>query len=80
MATTWLDLYLQDKSGEPKVNFDGEFEGVRFGSLPKNRWYTSLFYGLSGLEARRHRPLRWTVLNGTDILLIAKSVNGRRWI
>ena len=36
---------------EARVNFDGNFEGVRFGSYPQNRWYASLFYDLGGLDA-----------------------------
>ena len=30
---------------------DGQFIGPRRGSLPKNRWFTSLFYDLGGLDA-----------------------------
>jgi iron complex outermembrane receptor protein len=36
---------------EARVNFDGNFEGVRLGSYPQNRWYASLFYDLGGLDA-----------------------------
>ena len=44
MATTWLDLYKQPGPGERKVNLNGEFIGVRFGSYPRNRLDASLFY------------------------------------
>jgi outer membrane receptor protein involved in Fe transport len=40
----------QDSPVDPKANFDNHFIGVRFGSLPRNRWYTSLFYDLGGLD------------------------------
>ena len=36
---------------DPKVNFLGRHVGPRFGSYPRNRWYTSLFYDLGGLDA-----------------------------
>jgi iron complex outermembrane receptor protein len=38
-------------TGEPRLNVDGHFLGPRRGGLPKNRWYTSLFYDLGGLDA-----------------------------
>ena len=41
----------QDSPVDPKANFDNHFIGVRFGSFPRNRWYTSLFYDLGGLDA-----------------------------
>lgn len=28
----------------PKMHFDNRYNGPRLGSLPRNRWYTSLFY------------------------------------
>ena len=31
-------------------NFDGRLIGPRFGSYPRNHWYTSLFYDLGGLD------------------------------
>jgi iron complex outermembrane recepter protein len=37
--------------GENKINTDGQYIGPRRGSLPKNRWFTSLFYDLTGLDA-----------------------------
>ena len=36
---------------DPKVNFLGRHVGPRFGSYPRNRWYTSVFYDLGGLDA-----------------------------
>jgi len=61
---------------ERKINFDGNFIGVRFGSYPQNRWYASLFYDLGGLDAGAivhyvgqysdsdHRKIReWTTLD-----------------
>jgi len=42
---------------DPKVNFLGRIVGPRFGSFPRNRWYTSVFYDgpagswLGGLDA-----------------------------
>src|SRR5438477_6027374 len=37
---------------DPKVNFLGRgYVGPRFGSFPRNRWYTSVFYDLGGLDA-----------------------------
>src|SRR5205823_14545496 len=41
----------QPTPAERKINFDGDFIGVRFGSYPQNRWYASLFYDLGGLDA-----------------------------
>src|SRR6266700_4227369 len=41
----------QPTPAERKINFDGDFFGVRFGSYPQNRWYASLFYDLGGLDA-----------------------------
>ena len=35
---------------ERKVNFD-QFIGPRLGSFPRDRWYTSVFYDLGGLDA-----------------------------
>jgi iron complex outermembrane receptor protein len=40
----------QESSAERRVNLDGDFRGVRFGSYPQNRWYASLFYDLGGLD------------------------------
>jgi iron complex outermembrane receptor protein len=37
--------------GENKINTDGQYIGPRRGSLPKNRWFTNLFYDLGGLDA-----------------------------
>jgi hypothetical protein len=36
---------------DPRVNFLGRFVGPRFGSYPRNRCYTSVFYDLGGLDA-----------------------------
>jgi iron complex outermembrane recepter protein len=41
----------QSSPVEPRIDFDGNFVGVRFGSYPQNRWYASLFYDLGGLDA-----------------------------
>jgi hypothetical protein len=41
----------QEGPAEPRINIDGDFIGVRFGSYPQNRWYASLFYDLGGLDA-----------------------------
>src|SRR6266404_5387673 len=47
----------QDSPVERKVNLNGEFIGVRFGSYPRNRSYASLFYDgpagswLGGIDA-----------------------------
>jgi iron complex outermembrane recepter protein len=40
----------QDSPVEGKVDFTGDFLGVRFGSYPQNRWYASFFYDLGGLD------------------------------
>src|SRR5439155_891187 len=41
----YLARFVQQPSSvERKVNFTGEFIGVRFGSYPRNRSYASLFY------------------------------------
>jgi iron complex outermembrane receptor protein len=40
----------QESPAERKLNIDGTFVGVRFGSYPQNRWYASLFYDLDGLD------------------------------
>src|SRR5262249_7216501 len=37
--------------GENKINTDGQYIGPRRGSLAKDRWYTSLFYDIGGLDA-----------------------------
>ncbi|MEP6586214.1 MAG: TonB-dependent receptor [Candidatus Udaeobacter sp.] len=37
--------------GENKISTDGQFIGPRRGALAKNRWFTSLFYDLGGLDA-----------------------------
>ena len=37
--------------GENKISTDGQYIGPRRGALPKNRWFTSLFYDLVGLDA-----------------------------
>jgi hypothetical protein len=48
----YLDRFLNQPSPtEVKVNFNGRFVGPRFGSFPRNRWYTSLFYDFGGLDA-----------------------------
>ena len=37
---------------DPRINFLGRgVVGPRFGSFPRNRWYTSVFYDLGGLDA-----------------------------
>ena len=41
----------QPSPADHKVNFLGRFVGPRFGSFPRNRWYTSVFYDLGGLDA-----------------------------
>src|SRR5207302_2642456 len=47
----YLDRFVRQESPvDPKANFDNHFIGVRFGSFPRNRWYTSLFYDLGGLD------------------------------
>jgi len=41
----YLSRFVQQPGpGERKVNLNGEFIGVRFGSYPRDRWYASLFY------------------------------------
>jgi outer membrane receptor protein involved in Fe transport len=35
----------------PKLDFANRYGGPRLGSLQRNRWYTSLFYDLGGLDA-----------------------------
>jgi hypothetical protein len=48
----YLDRFVNQLSATArKVNFNGHFGGPRFGSFPRNRWYTSLFYDLGGLDA-----------------------------
>ena len=42
---------IQAEPGSPKLDFDNRFIGPRLGSLPQNRWYTSVFYDLGGLDA-----------------------------
>jgi outer membrane receptor protein involved in Fe transport len=37
--------------GENNINTDGQFIGPRRGALAKDRWFTSLFYDLGGLDA-----------------------------
>jgi len=37
--------------GENKISTDGQYIGPRRGALAKDRWYTSLFYDLGGLDA-----------------------------
>ncbi|PYJ94319.1 MAG: hypothetical protein DME62_05165 [Verrucomicrobia bacterium] len=47
----YLDRFItQPSPTELKVNFNGRFVGPRFGSFPRNRWYTSLFYDFGGLD------------------------------
>ena len=42
----------QPSPADPRVNFLGRgIVGPRFGSFPRNRWYTSVFYDLGGLDA-----------------------------
>ena len=54
---TFNGNYLARFVGQPspadhRVNFLGRgFFGPRFGSFPRNRWYTSVFYDLGGLDA-----------------------------
>jgi iron complex outermembrane recepter protein len=41
----YLDRFVRQESpADRKLNFAGEFVGVRFGSYPRDRFYTSLFY------------------------------------
>jgi iron complex outermembrane receptor protein len=48
----YLARYVRQPNPESrKLNFDNRFIGPRLGSLPQNRWYTSVFYGLGGLDA-----------------------------
>jgi iron complex outermembrane recepter protein len=54
----YLARYVRQPDPEsPKLNFDNRFIGPRLGSLPRNRWYTSVFYDgpagswLGGLDA-----------------------------
>ncbi len=42
---------LQPSPAARKINFDNRFIGPRLGSLPRNRWYASVFYDLGGLDA-----------------------------
>jgi iron complex outermembrane receptor protein len=42
---------LQATPADRRLNFDNRFIGPRLGSLPQNRWYTSVFYDLGGLDA-----------------------------
>jgi outer membrane receptor protein involved in Fe transport len=37
--------------GENKISTDGQYIGPRRGALAKDRWFTSLFYDLGGLDA-----------------------------
>jgi iron complex outermembrane receptor protein len=54
---TFNGNYLARFVGQPspvdhRVNFLGRgYVGPRFGSFPRNRWYTSVFYDLGGLDA-----------------------------
>jgi outer membrane receptor protein involved in Fe transport len=41
----------QESPVERRVNFDGQFVGTRFGSYPRDRWYSSGFYNLGGFDA-----------------------------
>jgi hypothetical protein len=54
----YLARYVRQATpADRKLNFDNRFAGPRLGSLPRNRWYTSLFYDgppgswLGGLDA-----------------------------
>jgi iron complex outermembrane recepter protein len=54
----YLARYVRQATPEsPKLDFANRFGGPRLGSLPRNRWYTSLFYDgpagswLGGLDA-----------------------------
>jgi iron complex outermembrane receptor protein len=54
----YLARYVrQGTPADRKINFDNQFWGPRLGSLPRNRWYTSVFYDgpagswLGGLDA-----------------------------
>jgi hypothetical protein len=49
LAFTFNGNYLarfvrQGNPAEHRLNLDGNFIGVRFGSYPRDRWYASLFY------------------------------------
>ena len=55
-TSTFNGNYLARFVGQPsptdlRVNFLGRLVGPRFGSFPRNRWYTSVFYDLGGLDA-----------------------------
>ena len=48
----YLARYVRQASpADRKLNFDNRFIGPRLGSFPRNRWYTSVFYDLGGLDA-----------------------------
>src|SRR4029077_17316858 len=48
----YLARYVRQATpADRKLNFDNRFAGPRLGSLPQNRWYTSVFYDLGGLDA-----------------------------
>ncbi len=48
----YLARYVRQANPESrKLDFDNRFIGPRLGSLPRNRWYASVFYDLGGLDA-----------------------------
>src|SRR5205814_10726089 len=48
----YLARYVrQPNPTERKINRANIFGGPRLGSFPRNRWYTSVFYDLGGLDA-----------------------------
>ncbi len=71
---------LQGNPESPKLNFDNRFIGSRLGSLPKNRWYASLFYDLGGLDAGATVHYIGQYRDSRFITPPATSVNGRHWI
>ena len=51
LTGNYLARFIRQDPAAPKVVFDNHFVGVRFGSYPRNHWYTSVFYDLGGLDA-----------------------------
>src|SRR5438034_7354136 len=48
----YLDRYVRQATPESrKLDFANRFGGPKLGSLQSNRWYTSVFYDLGGLDA-----------------------------
>ena len=81
----YLARYVRQATpADRKLNFDNRFAGPRLGSLPRNRWYTSLFYDgppgswLGGLDAGA--TVHYIGQYQDGFFHIAKSVNGRHWI